>query len=161
MVLLVFYLIDQCCHLNASCIMLYTRCFLNRSFSLPVSMRGDVMMQEYTSELDLSLSKAVGESDAGKKIVFDADAVMEDASRAQHLAMEHLDGLDRDLCELKRVYSRLRPGGSKDLVNEEENGRLVFVASALDILQEDFSILVRTLCAFVWIEGIGRKGRSY
>ena len=69
------------------------------------------------------------------------DAVIADASRAQSLAVEHLNGLDADLKELNRVYDGLM-AESKDMVHEEEMECLMRVASALDTLQEDFRILV-------------------
>eukprot|EP00890_Picochlorum_soloecismus_P000227 jgi/Picsp_1/1204/NSC_04685-R1_---NA--- len=97
--------------------------------------------KEYTSELDVSLSKVVRESDGGKQSVLDVNAMISDACRAQYLIMKHFDGLDSDLNELERLYSGLTLGESKDTVIEEEKECLMLLANALDILQEDFSIL--------------------
>ena len=104
------------------------------------------MLQEYTSELDVSLARAVEEeSDGGKQSAVDLDAVMADASRAQSLIVGHLDDLHGDLNELERVYDGLM-SESKDMVNEEEKEILMCVASAIDILKEDLGILVCFLC---------------
>jgi len=119
------------------------------------------MLQEYTSELDVSLSKVVRESDGGKQSVLDVNAMISDACRAQYLIMKHFDGLDSDLNELERLYSGLTLGESKDTVIEEEKECLMLLANALDILQEDFSILVRLVWVYVWNEGIAMQINSW
>lgn len=85
---------------------------------------------------------------------------MADASRAQSLVLVHLRGLDGDLNELRRVYNGLM-AESKDMVNEQDKECLMYVASALDTLQEDFRILVRLVCDFNIQDKVMNDSRCY